>query len=178
MMRRVSRRSRWVSLSLGSMAMAGLAALVGSAFGPAAFAGAVPDDPALARTRAQALMLDDLFKVAVVDITNRYNGPPAAKVAKSIFAAAQDKDYFKAKLLDATGSPQNEANTPRDDFDKRAARAMNQGKTYLEEVVGEGDARRLRVATVVPAVLEKCASCHGVSKGDVLGFLSYDLPVK
>jgi hypothetical protein len=167
-----------VSLSLGSLAVAGLAALVGSPFGPMAFAGADQDDPALARTRAQALMLDDLLKVAVVDITNRYNGPPAIKVAKSIFAAAQDKEYFTAKLLDATGSPQNEANIPQDDFDKRAARAMKQGKSYLEEVVGQGDARRLRVATLVPAVLEKCASCHGVSKGDVLGFLSYELPVK
>jgi hypothetical protein len=162
------------------MAVAGLAALalVGLPFGPTAVAGAEQDDPALARTRAQALMLDDLLKVAVVDITNRYDGPPAIKVAKSIFAAAQDKQYFNAKLLDATGSPQTEANTPKDAFEKRAASAMNQGKTYLEEVVGQGDARRLRVATLVPAVLEKCARCHGVSKGDVLGFLSYELPVK
>src|SRR4051794_38061572 len=82
------------------------------------------DDPALDRARAQAMMLDDLFKVAVVDITNRYDGPPAAKVAKTIFAAAKDKKYFNARLLDATGSPQNEANVARDDFEKRAAKAM------------------------------------------------------
>jgi hypothetical protein len=123
-------------------------------------------------------MLDDLFKVTVVDITNRYDGPPAAKVAKVIFAAAEEKAYFKAKLLDATGAPQNEANVPRDDFDKRAAQAMMQGQSYLEEVVGQGEARRLRVATAVPAVVQKCAKCHGVQKGDLLGFLSYDLPVK
>lgn len=137
-----------------------------------------PADAALERTRAQAQMLDHLLKVAVVDITNRYDGPPAIKVAKSIFAAADDKDYFKAKLLDATGSPLNEANVPADAFEKRAAKAMTQGKAYFEEVVGDGDQRTLRVATVVPAVVEKCARCHGVKQGDLLGFLSYELPVK
>jgi hypothetical protein len=99
-------------------------------------------------------------------------------VAKKIFAAAREKQYFNAKLLDATGSPQNEANVPQDDFEKRAAQAMTEGKTYLEEVVGKGEARRLRVATVVPAVTQKCAKCHGVKQGDLLGFLSYDLLVK
>jgi hypothetical protein len=133
---------------------------------------------ALERTRAQARMLDHLFKVAVVDITNRYDGPPAIKVAQTIFAAAEDKDYFKAKLLDATGSPLNEANAPGDAFEKQAAQAMKQGQPYFEEVVGEGDSRTLRVATVVPAVVEKCAKCHGVKQGDLLGFLSYQLPVK
>jgi hypothetical protein len=123
-------------------------------------------------------MLDDLLKVAVVDITNRYDGPPAAKVAKAMFAAAQEKEYFKAKLLDATGAPQNEANVPRDDFEIRAAKAMTEGKTYLEEIVGKGETRRLRVATAVPAVVQKCAKCHGVKQGDLLGFLSYDLPVR
>jgi len=134
-------------------------------------------DAALERTRAQARMLDDLFKVAVVDITNRYDGPPAAKVAKAIFAAARDKDYFHARLLDATGEPQNEANVPTDAFEKKAAQAMKEGKTEYEQVVVQGKHRRLRVATVVPAVTEKCAKCHGVNKGDLLGFISYDLAI-
>ena len=142
-------------------------------------AGTPPEsDPALDRTRAQAKMLDDLLKVAVVDITNRYDGPPAAKVAKTIFAAAKDKRYFDGKLLDVTGTPQNEANVPKDDFEKRAAEAVKKGQAYYEEVIGRGINRRLRIATVVPAVTKKCARCHGVSEGDLLGFLSYDLPVK
>ena len=87
-------------------------------------------------------MLDDLFKVAVVDITNRYDGPPAAKVAKAIFAAAKEKQYFKAKLLDATGSPQNEANVPQDDFEKRAAKAMTAG----QDVPRGGGRARARLA--------------------------------
>jgi hypothetical protein len=170
------RRVLWVLVTMGGLVGFGITAMSGLSAGAA---GDAPGgDPALDRTRAQAKMLDDLFKVAVVDITNRYDGPPAAKVAKTIFAAAKDKQYFDAKLLDATGSPLNEANVPGDDFEKRAARAMTEGKTYLEEVVGRGTSRRLRVATVVPAVTKKCASCHGVKVGDLLGFLSYDLPVK
>jgi hypothetical protein len=170
------RRVRWFMVSLAVPALAALVWTVGL---PRGASGAPPEnDPALERARAQTKMLDDLFKVAVVDITNRYKGPPAAKVAKAMFAAAQEKDYFKARLLDATGTPQNEANVPQDDFEKRAAKAMTEGKTYLEEVVGKGETRRLRAATVVPAVVQKCADCHGVNKGEVLGFLSYDLPVR
>jgi hypothetical protein len=135
-------------------------------------------DDALERTRTQAKMLDDLFRVAVVDITNRYDGPPAAKVAKTIFAAAKEKQYFTARLLDVTGSPQNEKNVAHDAFEKRAAKELSSGKVYFEQVIGTGNARRLRVATAVPAVTKKCANCHGVKQGDLLGFLSYDLPVK
>jgi hypothetical protein len=175
-MKRRLRCIHQVVVTLGALAASVLALTAGLpswAYDPAP-----ESDPALERTRAQAKMLDDLFKVAVVDITNRYDGPPAAKVAKAIFAAAQDKQYFKAKLLDATGAPQNEANVPRDEFEKRAAKAMTEGKTYLEEVVGKGEARHLRVATVVPAVTQKCAKCHGVKQGDLLGFLSYDMPIR
>ncbi|MFO0911188.1 MAG: DUF3365 domain-containing protein [Isosphaeraceae bacterium] len=140
--------------------------------------GASVEDPSVAKARATVKMLDDLFKVAVVDITKRYDGPPAAKVAKTIFAAAKEKHYFQARILDATGSPLNEANAPTDSFEKAAAKAMQDGKAYYEEVVGEGATRRLRAATVVPAVVEKCAKCHGVKKGELLGFLSYDLPLQ
>ncbi len=175
MMTKMLNRVRGVGLLLVLMVPAALALTIGL---PTWAVGSAPEpDPAMAQARAQVKMLDDLFKVAVVDITNRYDGPPAIKVAKAIFAAAKDKKYFNAKLLDATGSPQNEANVPQDDFEKRAAKAMTEGKTYLEEVVGRGSARRLRVATVVPAVVQKCAKCHGVKQGDLLGFLSYDFPV-
>jgi hypothetical protein len=55
---------------------------------------------------------------------------------------------------------------------------MVAGKDYIEEVVGEGDNRHLRAATRVPAVLPRCATCHGVNTGDLLGFLSYDVPIR
>ena len=34
------------------------------------------------------------------------------------------------------------------------------------------------VATVVPAVTKKCAKCHGVNEGDLLGFIRYEVPIK
>ena len=52
------------------------------------------------------------------------------------------------------------------------------GKPYYEETSGEGADRHLLAATVVPAVLARCAECHGVSEGDLLGFIRYDLPVR
>ena len=103
-----------------------------------------PDaDPALERTRQQVKMLDELYKNAVVSITNKYDGPPAIKVAKDVFAAMEKSGWHKAKLVDASGSPQNEANLPQTDFEKRAAEAMRAGKPYFEEVTGDGltDAR-------------------------------------
>src|SRR5262249_23345335 len=121
---------------------------------------------------------DTLYKNAVVSITNIYDGPPAAKVAKQVFAAMEKDGWHSARLVDATGSPQNEANEPSTPFEKKAADAMRAGKTYYEEVSGTGDKRGLYAATVVPAVLNKCAKCHGVKEGELLGFIRYDLPVR
>jgi hypothetical protein len=124
-------------------------------------------------------MLDDLYKNAVVSITQIYkDGPPAIKVAKDVFAAMNDKGHHDARLVDASGSPLNEANVPKSDFEKRAAEAMQAGKPYYEEVTGEGAERRLLAATIVPAVLPRCASCHGAAEGDLLGFIRYDVPIK
>jgi hypothetical protein len=174
-MSRFTRRARTLA-PLGALVVLGLSIHPESP--PRVLGQETAKDEALERTRAQVKMLDDLFKVAVVDITNRYEGPPAAKVAKAIFARAKEQKYFDAKLLDATGSPLNEANLPSDDFEKKAADAMNNGQTYLEQIVVQGNERRLRAATLVPAVVKKCATCHGVKEGDVLGFLSYDVPIR
>ena len=136
------------------------------------------DDPALTRAREEVQKLDTLYKTAVVSVNQLYEGPPAAKVAKQVFAAMEKGGHHAAKLVDATGSPQNESNLPKTDFEKRAENQMQAGKTYYEEVVGTGDKRRLLAATVVPAVHKKCATCHGVKEGDLLGFIRYDVPVK
>ncbi len=55
---------------------------------------------------------------------------------------------------------------------------MQAGKPYFEEVTGAGSERKLHVATVVPALTNKCAKCHGVKEGDLLGFIRYEIPVK
>jgi hypothetical protein len=90
----MNRHLRRVRCFMVPLAVAALVALVWTLGLPRGASGSPPeDDPSLKRTRAQAKMLDDLFKVAVVDITKRYDGPPAAKVAKAMLGAAQEKEY-------------------------------------------------------------------------------------
>ncbi len=138
-----------------------------------------PDDAALERTREEVKMLDELYKNAVVSVTERWRkGPPAIMMAKDVFGAMEKSGWHSARLVDATGSPLGEANAPKTEFEKEAAKAMREGKTYVEKVVGEGPNRTLYAATVVPAVHDRCATCHGVDKGDLLGFIRYEVPVK
>src|ERR1035438_9339252 len=60
-----------------------------------------PDGAALDRTREQVKMLDDLYKTAVVSITNSYvegqSSVPAAMVAKDVFEAMKKKGYHRSE---------------------------------------------------------------------------------
>lgn len=173
------RPGSWCARGVLAVAVAG--AILGMTFAVSGLRADEPkkDDPALARTRDQAQMLDALYKNAVVSVTNKYDGPPAIKVAKDVFGVMEKGGWHKAKLVDATGSPQNEANIPQTAFEKRAVEHIKAGKPYYDEVItGENDNRTLHVATVVPAVTIKCAKCHGVKEGELLGFIRYEIPVK
>jgi hypothetical protein len=163
-----------------AVAAAAAAVLIGLQAPRAARAADAPAaDAALERTRAQVQMLDALYKNAVVSVTKVYpKGAPAIRVAKDVFGAMQKGGFHDAKLVDSTGNPLGEDNEPKTDFEKRADKAIQSGKPYYEEVVGEGANRHLLAATIVPAVLPRCAACHGVKEGDLLGFIRYDLPVK
>src|SRR5947208_12840860 len=70
-----------------------------------------PDRAAVERARETVKMLDDLYKNAVVSITNRYveqqSDTPAAAVAKEVFTAMHKKGWHHARLVDATGKPKN-----------------------------------------------------------------------
>lgn len=137
------------------------------------------EDPAVARARDQVKMLDELYKTAVVSITERFpRGQPAIMVAKDMFYAMENSEHHSAKLVDASGAPLGADSEPETAFEEKAAEAMQNGETYLDQVVGEGDNRRLLAATVVPAVHQRCAECHGVEKGDLLGFIRYEVPIK
>ncbi len=167
------------SFCLGCVLAATAATVVATMLSAAVRGADTPqDDPALDRAREQVKMLDDLYKNAVVSITNKYDGAPAIKVAKDVFAAMEKNGWHKAKLVDATGSPQSDANLPQTDFEKRAAVAIRSGKPYYDEVATERSKRTLYAATIVPAVTKKCATCHGVKQGDLLGFVRYELPIK
>jgi hypothetical protein len=140
-------------------------------------------DPALERTREQVKMLDDLYKTVVVSISKTYvtqqEAQPAIMIAKQVFTAMRKNKWHSARLVDATGEPINDENSPTTDFEKQAYEKIRAGQPYFEMVVGEGQNRRLLAATVVPAVIQNCTTCHDNKKvGDVLGFIRYDIPVK
>jgi hypothetical protein len=143
-------------------------------------------DPALERTRKQVRMLDDLYKTAVVLITDKYvhseTDFSAGSAASALFDAMRKKGWHDVRLLDASGQPYFEKNLPKDDFEKAAMQALVSGKAYHEEVVTKDGARELRAATPVPVVSKKCLLCHenykDAKEGAPIGFLSYRLKVE
>ncbi|WP_169976854.1 hypothetical protein [Tautonia rosea] len=166
----------WIALmpGLALMVVYGASAMRAEPLGPAP-----QEDPAVERAREQVQMLDALYKTAVVSITDKYQrGQPAIMVAKDVFEAMDKFGHHSPRLVDATGIPLGEGNDPETDFEKRAAAAMQRNETYVEEIVGEGPDRRLLAATVVPAVHQRCASCHAVEEGDLLGFIRYEIPIR
>ncbi len=141
-----------------------------------------PSKEALERAREQTKMLDDLYKTAVVGITNTYvekqSDKPAAMVAIALFDAMKKKGWHNARLVDASDDPKNADNVAKTEFEKKAVKAMQAGKKTLEEIAEVDGKPVLRTATLVPAVLASCARCHGVKEGDVLGTIVYELPIK
>jgi hypothetical protein len=140
------------------------------------------DKAAVERTREQVKMLDDLYKTAVVKITQVYVGQqgdvPAAIAAMEIFHEMKKKGWHDARLIDASGKPKNKGNIATTDFEKKAVKAMKDGKAYYEEI-GETDGKPVfRAATIVPAVMKECAVCHRVKEGTLLGTIVYELPIK
>jgi len=171
-------RRRW----LGILGMAiPLACAVSTARAPAEDKPNV-DPAALERTRQSVKMVDDLYKSAVVSMTERYvedqSANPAALVAKDVFVAMAKKGWHAARLVDATGKPKNEENVAKTDFEKRAVARIKAGVPFYEEVAEKDGKPVLRVGTVVPVVLKQCAVCHGRKQGSVLGAILYEVPIK
>ncbi len=143
-------------------------------------------DPALERTRKQVRMLDDIYKSAIVLITDNYvteNTDLAAGDAfQALFKTMKDKGYHEVRLLDATGEPYDDDNTPRDAFEKEAVKQLKTGKAWYEEVSQQDGDRILRVATPLPVVLKKCIVCHehyaNVPEGGIIGAIGYKLKVE
>lgn len=136
----------------------------------------------VARARKQVQVLDDLYKTAVVSITGRYvseqDEQPAALVAKDVFGAMDKKGYHKARLVDASGNPQNAENRASTPFEKKAIEAIQGGKPYIDQVAEVDGRKVLQAATIVPAVMPQCAKCHGVKEGELLGAIVYELPIE
>ena len=143
-------------------------------------------DPALERTRKQVRMLDDLYKSAIVLITDKYvhndNDLPAGTAFKALFAAMKKKGWHEVRLVDATGDPIAASNAPADDFEKAAVKKLLAGESGHEQVIEKEGKRYLRSATVIPVVMKKCAMCHphyeDVPEGRAIGALAYTLLIE
>jgi hypothetical protein len=137
----------------------------------------------LSQARETVYMLDELYKTFIVLITGEYvNDPsvlPAATLSKRVFEAMGKKGWHQARLLDATGTPFNPDNNPKDKFERDAIKAIISGKKYFERVEKIGDKDYLRAATAVSAVMGGCIICHPDKKvGDLLGAISFSIPLK
>lgn len=142
-----------------------------------------PDPAAVERARATVKMLDDLHKGYVVTITDTYvkaqEKTPAAAVIKKVFSHMQKAGHGTGRLIDASGHPIREENVAKSDFEKKAVKAVKEGKPYLDEVATQDGKPVLRAATVVPAVMPACVNCHPhVKEGEVLGALIYEIPIR
>jgi hypothetical protein len=144
------------------------------------------DDAAVARTRKQVKVFDDLYKTVIVMITDNYvtekSDLAAGAAFQHVFAAMKKAGHHEVRLLDATGDPYNEKNVAADDFEKAAIAALKAGKPGYEQVVEKDGKRYLRSATPIPVVMKKCTLCHPAYEeakaGEVIGSLSYTILIE
>lgn len=142
-------------------------------------------DPAVERARREVRMLDDIYKTAIVLITEHYvhddTDLAAGSAFKALFKAVGKKGWHTVRLVDATGKPYSDLNLPKDGFEKKSIEQLLEGKTFVDEVVVEGDKKFLLAATAIPVVMEKCIMCHenyrNLPKGKAIGALSYKVPI-
>lgn len=144
------------------------------------------DQKAVERTRKQVQMLDDIYKTAVVLITEKYvhdeNSFAAGAAAVALFDAVKKKGWHEARLLDATGKPYDAENSPKDGFEKDAIAALKSGKNYFEKITTVNGKPTLLAATAIPVVHKKCAMCHPhyaqAKPGEAIGAIGYTLTIE
>lgn len=142
-------------------------------------------DAALERARREVRLLDDIYKTSIVLITQHYVNDDedlaAGSAFQALFAAVEEKGWHQVRLLDATGEPYNDENSPKEGFEERAIEKLLGGVTSYDEVEQDGDQKFLRVATAIPVVMEKCILCHenyrNVPEGQAIGALGYRVPI-
>lgn len=146
-----------------------------------------PSEEAVARTRKQVKMLDDLYKTSIVLITTHYvdgdEDLAAGAAFVALFDAMKKKGWHEVRLLDATGEPIEDKNAPSDDFEKAAIAKLKGGGDFYEQVVERDGKQFLRAATPIPVVMDKCIMCHEHYKGfkeknQIIGALGYTIPIE
>lgn len=146
-----------------------------------------PGKRAVDRTRDTVKMLDDIYKTAVVLITDKYvhseDDFPAGSAAVALFDAIDKKGWHTAQLIDVTGDPYDSKNVADDEFEKQAVKKIQNREAFVEAIEkGEDGKFYLRAMTPVPVVLEKCTLCHphykDVPEGAAIGAISYSVPIR
>jgi hypothetical protein len=144
------------------------------------------DQAAVARARKTALMLDDVYKNAIVLITDKYVNQEddfaAGAAAVQLFKTISDKGWHNVRLIDATGDPYDAENVAKDEFEKKGIASLKEGQATVEQVVEKEGKPHLRVMTPVPVVMKKCTMCHphyeDAKKGEPIGAISYVIPIE
>lgn len=139
----------------------------------------------LDRARREVRMLDDIYKTSIVLITTHYvdgkESLPAGSAFKALFAEVKKKGWHEVRLLDATGSPYEPTNAPKEGFEQRAVTKLLAGQPAYDEVVTEDGKQYLLAATAIPVVMDKCVLCHenykGLPAGKAIGALGYKVPI-
>ncbi|MFO1094673.1 MAG: DUF3365 domain-containing protein [Planctomycetaceae bacterium] len=153
---------------------------------PAAKPAPKADEAAVGRTRDTVKMLDNIYKNAVVLITETYvnkeDDVSAGTAAVELFKRVAKDGSHQVRLIDVTGQPYDEKNVAADDFDRAGVDRLKAGESYYDQVVEIDGKPQLRAMTAIPVVMEKCVMCHAhyksVKKGAAVGALTYTLPIK
>ncbi|QDT34594.1 c-type heme family protein [Thalassoglobus polymorphus] len=141
---------------------------------------------AVKRTRETVKMLDDIYKQTIVLVTDKYvhdeDDFAAGSAAVELFRRVSKTGFHDVRLIDLTGDPYEPENVAKNDFEKKAAKAIKSGEAYVEEVKFKDGKPYLQAMTAVPVVMERCIMCHAhyadVKKGEAIGAVSYELPIK
>ncbi|QDT27682.1 hypothetical protein Enr10x_30000 [Gimesia panareensis] len=145
-----------------------------------------PSEAAVERTRDTVKMLDDIYKNAVVLITDKYVNDeedfPAGSAAVELFKRVGKTGFHHVRLIDATGQPYEPKNVAKTKFEKQGIKQLKAGKPYYDEVVIKDGQPYLQAITPIPVVMKKCVMCHPHYKdakpGQPIGAISYELPIK
>src|SRR5690606_17250730 len=135
--------------------------------------------------RKTAMMLDDIYKKAIVLITDKYveseDDFAAGSAAVLLFDQISKSGTHEVQLLDATDEPYDPENVADDDFEKLGIKKLKEGaKTY--EAVEKRDGKDVfRIITPVPVVMQRCVMCHphyaDAKEGAPIGAISYVIPL-
>ncbi len=139
-------------------------------------------EKAVKRARQTVKMLDEMYKSFIILITDEYVKDntmfSALTVSKKVFEKMGARGWYKARLLDATGTPHNPENTPKTKFERDAVESFIYGNSFYEKVEKAGGEYYYNAATSLSIVTDGCTICHPDNKrGDLLGGISYTIPL-